>query len=74
MWMVVSHYIGNDEFFNRMLIAIFFENISWDQAMKHVLGFANSPYLGFLEHIDDKTLNACLHTMVVSIDWIRIGE
>jgi len=41
--------IENNEFFNRMLIAILFENISWDKAMKHVLGFVNSPYFGFFK-------------------------
>jgi len=63
-----SHYVGNDEFFDQMLITIFFENLCWDEAMKHVLRFANSPYLGFLKHIDDEALNACVHTTVVTID------
>ena len=68
IWMVASHYIGNDEFFNRMFITVMFMNISWDKAMKHVLGLANSPYFGFLKHINNKTLKACVHTMVFSID------
>ncbi len=46
MWVVVSHYVGNDGFFDRMLAIIFFENICWDKAMKHVLRFANCPLLG----------------------------
>jgi len=37
MWMVVGHYVGNDKFFDRMLITILFENLCWDKAMKHVL-------------------------------------
>ena len=68
MWMVVSHYVENDKFFDRMLITILFENLCWDKAMKHVLRFANSPYLGYFKHIDDEALNACVHTMVVTID------
>jgi len=44
--MVVGHYVGNDKFFDRMLITILFENICWDKAMKHVLRFTNSQYLG----------------------------
>jgi len=41
-----------------MLITILFENLCWDKAMKHVLRFANSPYLGLFKHIDDEALNA----------------
>ena len=51
-----------------MLITVLFKIIRWDKAMKHILGFVNSPYFGFLKHIDDKTLNACVHTMIASID------
>jgi len=40
--------------------------------MKRVLGLANSSYFGFLEHIDDKTLNDCVHTMIVSIAFFTI--
>ena len=72
MWMVLSDYVGNDQFFDRMLITILFENLCWDKAMKHVLRFANSPYLGFFKHIDDE---AYVHTMVsplISIAFFTI--
>jgi len=48
MWMVVSHYVGNDKSFDRMLITIFFEHFCWGKAMKYVLRFANSRYFAFL--------------------------
>ena len=62
MWMVVSYYVGNDEFFDRMLITILFENLRWYKAMTHVLGFANSP------NIDDKALNTWVYAVLVTID------
>jgi len=68
MRMVVRHYVGNDEFFDRMLITIFFENLCWDKAMKYVLRFANCPYFCFFKHINDKALNACVHALIVTID------
>jgi len=69
MWMVVSHYVGNDEFFDRMLITILFENLCWDKAMTRVLWFVNCPYFCFFyKHIDDKALNACVHAVVDTID------
>ena len=67
MWMAVSRYVGNDKFFDRMLILILFENLCWDKAMKNVLRFANYPYFCFFKHINDKALNACVHAVVVTI-------
>jgi len=69
MWMVVSHYIGNTKLFDRMLITVLF---NWNGAMKHVLGFTNSPYFSFLKLIIDKILNTCVHMMIVAIDQHRI--
>ena len=68
MWMVVSHYVGNDKFFVRMLITIFFENLCWEKAMKHILRFAHYQNFCFFKDIDDEALNACVHSMVVTID------
>ncbi len=70
--MVVSHYVGNDEFFDQMWITILFENLCWDEAMKHVLRFTNCPYHCFFKHINDKTLNVCMHALVVTIDKHRV--
>ena len=44
MRMVVSHYVGNDEF----LVEIFFENLSRDKALKHVWSSRIAHILAFL--------------------------
>ena len=72
MRMVISHYVGNDEFFDWMLITILFQNLCWDKAMKHVLRFANCPYFCFFKHINDEALNACVHALIVTIDELRV--
>ncbi len=48
MRMVVRHYVGNDEFFIQMLVEIFFENLSWDKALKHVWSSRIAHILAFL--------------------------